>query len=120
MIIKLEPDFKHADERGIICQVLSIPTSQVNYLFTKKGAKRGSHYHKENKEFFYIIDGEIALFAYPINAPPQKEKYIFKTGDLFMVEPLTVHYFEFTENTQMIVMYDKGVDHEGKKDIFII
>lgn len=120
-IKKIDVDFFHTDERGTICQVLSIPNSQVNYLFTKKGAKRGKHYHKENREVFYIIKGAIRLETYSANdIETEHEEFLFKTGDLFSVEPFTVHDFEFVDDTHMIVVYDKGVEHsDGSKDIYM-
>lgn len=118
MIKKLETDFKHIDDRGTICQVLSIPNSQVNYLFTKKGAKRGCHYHKKNHEYFYIINGKIQISAYSVNNTAQTEKYVFETGELFVVEPLAMHDFAFLEDTHMVVIYDRGVETEDGKDIF--
>lgn len=118
MIKKLETDFKHMDERGMICQILSIPNSQVNYLFTKKGAKRGKHFHKKNHEYFYIINGKINISAYPTNDPAHTEKYVFETGDLFAVEPYAMHDFTFLEDTHMVVIYDQGVENGAEKDIF--
>lgn len=118
MISKLEVDFNHSDERGKICQILSIPNSQVNYLFTKKGGKRGQHYHKKNKEIFYIISGKIKIDAYEVANHDKKADYIFEDGDLFMVEPFVMHNFTFLEDTQMVVIYDLGVEKDNEKDIF--
>lgn len=120
MIKKLEVDFKHIDERGTICQILSIPNSQVNYLFTKKGAKRGSHYHKGTREYFYIISGKIQISAYSVNEPSRTEEHIFEAGDLFVVEPYAMHDFFFLEDTQMVVVYDLGVENGNKKDIYVL
>lgn len=117
MIKKLNVDFMHNDDRGTICQVLSIPNKQINYLYTKKSAKRGRHYHKQNKEIFYVISGEVELDAYEVNTE-NKEKYLFKAGDLFLVEPYTIHDFDFLEDTQMIVAYDLGIESSNGKDIY--
>lgn len=117
MIKKLNVDFLRNDDRGTICQVLSIPNKQINYLFTKKNAKRGCHYHKENKEIFYMISGEVELESREINSD-NKETYCFKKGDLFLVEPYTIHDFKFLEDTQMIVAYDLGVESGISKDIY--
>lgn len=119
MIKKLDVDFLHTDERGTICQVLSIPITQVNYLFTKRAAKRGCHYHKINREIFYIIEGSLEVTAEKSDDNTSKHIYSFKTGDVFLVEPLVVHDFNFLEDTRMLVMYDKGVELPDKsKDIY--
>lgn len=118
MIKKIEVDFLHTDDRGTICQILSIPNSQVNYLFTKKGAKRGSHYHKRNREYFYIINGKIKISAFYVKNNAQKEEKVFSKGDLFVIEPYAMHDFEFLEDTQMVVVYDLGVEANSEKDIY--
>lgn len=118
MIHKLETDFEHIDERGQICQILSIPNKQVNYLFTKKGAKRGRHYHKEAKEYFYIISGKINVTASSVHDCQLKEEFIFESNDLFVIDPYSMHEFEFVEDTQMVVIYDLGVGTGNMKDIY--
>ena len=119
MIKKLDVDFLHTDERGTICQVSSIPITQVNYLFTKRAAKRGCHYHKINREIFYVIDGNLEVTVEKSGDKTSKQIYSFVTGDLFLVEPFTVHDFNFLEDTKMLVMYDKGVELPDKsKDIY--
>jgi len=118
MIKKLETDFEHIDGRGLICQILSIPNSQVNYLFTKKGAKRGNHYHKRNREFFYVISGKVQISAFYVKNPEQTELLTFSTGNLFVVEPYVMHDFTFIDDTQMVVIYDIGVEANSEKDIY--
>ena len=118
MINRLDTDFSFSDERGDICQVLSITNSQVNFLFTKKGAKRGCHYHKNNREYFYIISGKVTITGYDADTHDNKQVLAFEKGQLFCVEPYTVHDFCFMEDTEMIVVYDKGVEEENGKDIY--
>ena len=118
MIRKINVDFSQTDARGTICQIISIPNSQVNYLFTKKGAKRGDHYHKKSKEYFFVISGKVRISAYSVNAPEEKEELVFETGDLFMVEPFTRHSFDILEDTRMTVIYDFGIENGDEKDIY--
>ena len=119
MVNKLEVDFLHTDDRGTICQISSIPIAQVNYLFTRRSAKRGCHYHKINREIFYVIEGRLELTAQRFDDRTKKETYRFQTGDLFVIEPFVVHDFSFSEDTKMLVMYDKGVElPDNSKDIF--
>ena len=119
MVKKLDVDFLHTDDRGTICQVSSIPITQVNYLFTRRAAKRGCHYHKINREIFYVIEGKLELVAQKFDDRSMKETYCFQTGDLFLIEPFAVHDFSFLEDTKMLVMYDKGVElPDNSKDIY--
>ncbi len=119
MITILKTDFAFSDNRGEICQLLSFQNKQVNYLFTRKDAKRGCHYHKNNREYFYIISGKVELIVCDVETHDNNESYFFEAGSFFCVEPYTVHDFKFLEDTQMIVVYDNGVEETNGKDIYL-
>ncbi len=116
MLEFIKVDFEFSDDRGVLKQLCHDGWCQVNYLFTKKGVFRGNHYHKENQEAFYIIDGEIDLV---LEKDGKKEEYTVKTGDFFIIKPFVIHSMTFKKDTSMIALYDKGVEKDGKKDIFI-
>lgn len=112
----LKPDFENIDDRGELKQLYSKSCKQVNYSFSKKWTFRGNHYHKINKEIFYIISGKIEIC---FQRGEEKETVVVKDGDLFQIFPFTLHSFNFLENTQMIVIYDKGVVlNNNEKDIY--
>ncbi len=118
MIRSLRTDFSFVDDRGEICQILSVPCRQVNYLYTKAGAKRGRHYHKQNREIFYVISGEVKIQAQAVGKADVREEGTFSSGDAFLVEPYAIHDLTFLRDTQMVVVYDVGVEQDGQKDIF--
>ncbi len=117
MIEYLKTDFDFSDNRGTLTQLCHDGWKQVNYLFTKAGVFRGNHYHKLNNEAFYIIDGEFVLTA-ELNG--EKETYLIKTGDFFVIKSGVLHSIDFKKDTSMIALYDIGVEKEGKKDILIL
>lgn len=55
MIEFIKPDFSFADERGALTQLCREGWKQINVTSSKAGVFRGGHYHKNNKEAFYII-----------------------------------------------------------------
>ena len=116
MLEFIKVDFEFSDDRGVLKQLCHDGWRQVNYLFTKKGVFRGNHYHKENQEAFYIIDGEIDLV---LEKDGKKEEYTVKTGDFFIIKPFAIHSMTFKKDTSMIALYDKGVEKDGKRDIFV-
>lgn len=118
MIERLNIDFQHHDERGDIYQIASFTNNQINFLYTKKGAKRGCHYHKLNREYFYLVDGRITVTLWNVNDNSTKDVFEFKKGDFFCVLPFTFHDFKFVDDTRMIVIYDVGVECDGSKDIY--
>ncbi len=116
MIEILKPDFVFQDDRGLLTQLVHEGFSQYNIIFSKKGVLRGDHYHKENREAFYIITGELEL---RVKKGDVSKSYIFRPGDMFLIPPYVVHSFYYAEDTWLASMYDLGVEHEdGTKDIY--
>ena len=117
MLIEIiSPNFVLEDERGCLTQLVREGYKQVNFITSKKGVKRGGHYHKLNEELFYIISGKLTL---SVQKGKVKEIYRFKKGDMFKIGPKVIHSFEFEANTFLISLYSRGVElKDGKKDIF--
>jgi quercetin dioxygenase-like cupin family protein len=112
------PEFIHKDDRGMLKQITSKGKwSQVNYIESDIGSIRGNHYHKINRELFYIIDGKFML---TLELNDHKMVYEIIANDLFIIEPMVKHSFDFKEKTRLISMYDKGVELEnGQMDILL-
>ena len=116
MIQILTPNFEFSDERGKLTQLVREGFSQFNIIFSKKDVLRGNHYHKENKEAFFVISGKFELTA-SLNG--EEKTYIFEEGDMFLVPPFVNHSFYYLEDTLLASMYDIGVENpDGTKDIF--
>lgn len=112
----IKTDFQFNDERGALVQLVHDGWKQINYISSKKNVVRGGHYHKNNKEAFYVISGSFKLIAEDVNGV--KEEYSIKTGDFFIVKPFIKHSFHFEEDTYIISFYDKGVEEGEIKDIY--
>lgn len=116
MLHRVEPDFVFENEGGKLTQLVRCGYSQVNVITSVKGSKRGGHYHKINREAFYIISGKFIL---TLEEDGTTEKYDIEAGDMFVIEPYQKHWFEYTEDTLLVSMYDKGVElPRGLKDIY--
>lgn len=112
----LDADFQFADARGELVQLVHHGYEQINILTTHAGAERGTHYHKETKEAFYVVTGKVKVVFEGGNT---KEEAIFSKGDFFCVLPFTKHTMFFLEETVMCVMYDVPVERgDGEKDIY--
>lgn len=112
----IKPNFQHRDERGGLTQLVREGYKQVNYVYSKAGCIRGDHYHDINTETFYIIRGK---FTIALEYEGEKEEHCFKEGDMFQVPPKVKHTFHFIEDTELIGLYDCGVELEnGEKDIY--
>jgi quercetin dioxygenase-like cupin family protein len=113
-----EVNFKFVDDRGELIQLVREGYNQVNYITAKKGSVRGGHFHKLNQETFFVISGEFTLDVSLLNSE-NKEIFHMKSGDFFSIPKNVLHSFNFTEDTQLISLYDLGVENkDGTKDIF--
>lgn len=116
MIEILKPDFEFNDERGRLMQLTHGNCTQVNYVESKPSSLRGGHFHKLNKETFYIINGEVEV---TVKKDGKKETHLFKSGDMFAIDKNVIHYFDYKKESSLIVVYDKGVElPDGTKDIY--
>lgn len=112
----LKPDFVFKDERGELTQLVHEGFNQYNIIFSKKDVLRGNHYHKENREAFYIITGKIRL---NVSKDGVEEEYIFGAGDMFLMPQFVNHSFYYIEDTWLASMYDIGVERpDGTKDMY--
>ena len=115
MITIVKPDFEFSDDRGLLVQLVHDGYRQVNMCFSKGGTERGGHFHRLNKETFYIVNGRCELTA---SLDGKEKKYTFSQGDMFTVNENVLHSIYYPVDTTLIVMYDKGVElPDGTKDI---
>lgn len=115
MLTILKPDFELKNQKGSFTQLVHGGWNQINVLESLKGNNRGGHYHIENHEAFYVISGSITL---TLENGCERESAQFRQGDFFVIKPGVKHDFYFNEDTIMVSMYDKGVEHEdGSMDI---
>ena len=117
MLIQIiKPNFSYSDERGTLIQLVREGYKQFNVIESKAEVVRGGHYHKENIEVFYVISGS---FSFTAKKDSIFENYTFVQGDMFLVPPFVIHEFNYTQDTLLVGMYDKGVEHtDGTKDIY--
>lgn len=113
----LQTDFDFKDERGSLIQLVHKDWNQVNYITSLAGTIRGNHYHKVNQEAFFVIDGSFKLKLTHIKTN-ENDEYIIEAGTFFKIMPDVSHSFEFLTNTQLISLYDKGVEQGEIMDIY--
>lgn len=115
LIEEIKPNFVFKDERGSLTQLVREGYKQFNVITSKKGVVRGNHYHRHNREAFYVVSGRLKL---DVRLGDQSEIHEYRTGDMFVIPPLVVHSFSYPEDTLLVSMYSEGVEEkDGGKDI---
>ena len=112
----VKPDFVFESEAGCLSQLVHSGYKQINSIISYKDSTRGGHYHKYNKELFYVIHGSFKLIVWKNDI---KEEYKIKKNDMFIIPSYVYHSFEYFEDTILIGMYDNGIELDNNvKDIW--
>lgn len=116
MIEIITPDFIYEDDRGRLVQLVHEGWQQVNIISSKADMVRGGHYHKQNRELFFIVDGKCRV---RVRKGKKAEEYQFSKGDMFVISEYVAHDFIYEKDTVLVSMYSKGVELDnGGKDIY--
>jgi dTDP-4-dehydrorhamnose reductase len=104
------PYFQFKDNRGSIEGVFQgRKWSEINYFESTKDVIRGNHYHKETTEGFLIVEGKIQVTLKNIKSSTIR-KFLVTKGDIFIIEPYTLHIFEVVADSKWINMLTKTMD----------
>lgn len=89
------------DERGTIQDLLTEPLDAVTEIFTKKGAVRGNHVHKETVQYTYVVSGRLRMVHHCKDGFITDQNY--GSGALVCDEPGDAHAWEALEDTKVLV-----------------
>lgn len=88
----LKPQVVHLDERGRILRLLEKPINQVSLIYTRNQAVRGNHYHKEDTQVLYVLQGYAVVTTKQVETGAEK-RYTIYAGDLEIMPPLWAHRY---------------------------
>ena len=106
---KLSPYMRMLDGRGGFWGITQEGWAEVNFIETAAQQVRGNHYHKETRELFFIVSGEIEVVIEDLRSGRRLEMSVGK-GDVFIIEPYELHTFRTRTDAQWINMLSKPVD----------
>jgi dTDP-4-dehydrorhamnose 3,5-epimerase-like enzyme len=102
---------RHGDERGLFLGITQGTWAEVNYIETRAGQTRGRHYHKETRELFFIIEGDVDIEIENLQTG-RRENFHAVKGDIFVVEPYEMHTFHVRRDARWINMLSRKHDPE--------
>ena len=109
---KLSPYTTRVDERGGFWGITRERWAEVNFIETAARQVRGNHYHKETRELFFIVSGEIDISVYNLLSGEHTEMSVTK-GDVFIIEPYELHTFRTRTDAQWINMLSVALDPQN-------
>jgi len=112
VVQKIDPYAVKFDERGGFLGITKEGWAEINFIETAAEQIRGNHYHKETRELFFIVSGEIEITIENLLSGEHSETRVSK-GDIFVIEPYEVHTFYTKTKAQWINMLSKPIDEEN-------
>jgi len=115
-IEKIKPVF--VDERGSIWDFLTGETiHHVGFLVTKKGAIRGKHFHKEQKQYTLVTKGKMKIIVKDLkNNDSVIQEFELEANDMIMLPPFHYHSIEAIVDSECLVFTSKSRKGEGYED----
>lgn len=115
----LEPYKNFTDHRGIFFGIInSGQWEEINYVETKADQVRGGHYHKETRELFFVIEGDIEVTIEKLGGQ-SRSVFTAGKGSIFVVEPFEIHTFRCKMACRWINVLSKRIADQFQ-DFFVL
>ena len=109
-----EPLEFHEDNRGKIADIFyNEDINHVAIIFSKKGVRRGDHYHKKTTQHVLVTKGSIMYVYQPSDKSAPVKYDLIKKGEMISTPPFEIHTMLFPEDNEFIV-FSSGL--RGGKD----
>ena len=105
----LSPYMQNSDERGCFMGITRDQWAEVNFIETVANQVRGNHYHKQTRELFFIVAGEVEIVV-ENTLSGERHEFCARKGDMFVVEPYELHTFRTRTDAQWINMLSQALD----------
>ena len=92
------------DSRGLIMNVFEGPVEHVALITSKKGSVRGNHYHKEDRQYIYLMSGAFESHSIDVRDPATRQVLNVHPGDLVHTPPFIAHAQKFTEDSAFLAL----------------
>ena len=115
-IRKISPAFE--DDRGSIWDFLTDETvHHVGFLVSKKGAIRGKHFHKEQKQYTLVQKGKIKVTIKNLeNKNSIIETKELNKMDMVFFPPYMYHSIEAIEDSECLIFTSKSRKGTGYEE----
>jgi len=99
-----KPKISFKDKRGVITDLFYKKNiNHVAIIKSKKGVRRGDHYHKKTTQYMYITKGELEYWYKKGGSKKKARKILLKKGYLVETPPNEMHALKITKNNEFVV-----------------
>ncbi len=99
----------HEDNRGKIADMFYKSDIQhVAIITSKKGVRRGDHYHKHTTQHMLMTKGSLEYVYQPVDKSQPVKHIIVKEGHLISTPPFEIHTLLFPEDNEFVV-FSSGI-----------
>ena len=115
-IKKIEPAFE--DERGSIWDFLTDETTHhIGFLISIKDSIRGSHYHREQKQYTLVMKGKIKVTTKNLqNNNSEIEIKELTAMEMVLFPPYCYHSIEAIDDAECLIFTSKSRKGTGYED----
>ena len=120
-IDKIKPAF--TDDRGEIYDILSDPSIQHITIFTiNKDSVRGKHFHKEDKQWIFVLKGQIKVKTKNLLEKNSKvEETVLNEKDMIFLPQYFYREVIGISNSECLFITSKSrKDNSHQEDTFIV
>lgn len=94
------------DKRGTITDIFTNDCkNHATIIFSKKGAVRGNHYHKESTQYTFVVSGQLTILSQKVGEK-KIEKCVLKPNDLIVHSPGETHALIADKDTFFLAFAD--------------
>ena len=106
----------HEDNRGVIADIFyKADIQHVAIITSKKGVRRGDHYHKKTTQHMLMTKGSLIYVYQPVDKSQPVKYELIKTGEVVSTNPFEIHTLLFAEDNEFLVFSEGprgGKDYE--------
>ena len=92
------------DVRGAITNIFEGRIEHVALITSKKDSVRANHYHKEDYQYIYLIEGEFESHSCDVRNPKKRQVLKVKPGDIVDTPPYIAHAQKFTKDSVFLAL----------------
>jgi quercetin dioxygenase-like cupin family protein len=102
-VTPIVPAFR--DDRGEIIDIFEGVVHHTGLITFTPGAVRGNHYHREQTQYTYVLQGEIELRTCAADTPDAPvTTHLMRPGDFVTLPPHTIHAYRAVTAASMLCL----------------